>query len=72
MTYAKRQPHHHQVPGLSSVPPVHRRHQTYKNGGNWYSSYAVSFGPHEKNNWTYIIPRQETDYNKGITSTSNE
>jgi hypothetical protein len=46
--------------------------QTYKNGGNWYSSYAVSFGPHEKNNWTYIIPRQETDYNKGITSTSNE
>ena len=45
--------------------------QTYKNGGNWMSTYAVSFGPNEKNNWTYTIPRNETDYNKGISSTSN-
>ena len=46
--------------------------KTYANGGNWMSSYAVSFGPNEKNNWTWIIPRNETDYNKGITSTANE
>ncbi len=46
--------------------------QTYANGGNWMSSYAVSFGPNEKNNWTWCIPRNETDYNKGITSTANE
>ncbi len=46
--------------------------QTYAEGGNWMSSYAVTFGPNEKNNWTWIIPRNETDYNKGITSTSNE
>ena len=45
--------------------------KTYANGGNWMSSYAVSFGPNEKNNWTWTIPRNETDYNKGITSTSN-
>ena len=44
---------------------------TYAKGGNWMSSYAVSFGPNEKNNWTWVIPRNETDYNKGITSTAN-
>jgi hypothetical protein len=46
--------------------------KTYANGGNWMSSYAVSFGPNEKNNWTWCIPRNETDYNKGISSTANQ
>ena len=46
--------------------------KTYANGGNWMSTYAVTFGPNEKNNWTFIIPRQETDYNKGISSTAND
>ena len=45
--------------------------KAYKDGGNWMSSYAVSFGPHDNNNWTWVIPRNETDYNKGITSTAN-
>ena len=45
--------------------------KAYKNGGNWMSSYAVTFGPNEKNNWTWCIPRNETDYNKGISSTAN-
>ena len=45
--------------------------QVYKNGGNWMSSYAVSFGPDEKNHWTWCIPQNETNYNKGITSTAN-
>lgn len=40
-------------------------------GGNWLSSYAGSFGKNEKNNWTWSIPRNETDYNKGITKITN-
>ena len=46
--------------------------KAYAAGGNWMSSYAVSFGPNEKNNWTWNIPRTETDYNKGITNPLNE
>ncbi|MBQ6300421.1 MAG: RagB/SusD family nutrient uptake outer membrane protein, partial [Bacteroidales bacterium] len=46
--------------------------KTYADGGNWMSSYAVTYGPNEKNNWTWTIPRQETDFNKGISTTSNE
>ena len=45
--------------------------KTYAKGGNWMSSYAVSFGPNEKNHWTWCIPQNETNYNKGITSTAN-
>ncbi|MBO4842064.1 MAG: RagB/SusD family nutrient uptake outer membrane protein [Bacteroidales bacterium] len=45
--------------------------KAYKDGGNWMSSYAISYGPNEKNNWTWCIPQQETDYNKGISSTAN-
>lgn len=44
----------------------------YADGGNWMSTYAVTFGPHEKSNWTYMIPRNETDYNKGITTPTND
>lgn len=40
-------------------------------GGNWMSSFAVTINPNEKNNWTWTIPKRETDYNKGILSTSN-
>ena len=46
--------------------------QTYANGGNWMSQYAITYGPSEKNNWTWCIPQHETNYNKGITSTSND
>ena len=45
--------------------------KTYANGGNWMSSYAVTIPP-TKNNWTWMIPTQETNYNKGITTVSNE
>lgn len=41
-------------------------------GGNWMTSFAVTYGPNEKNNWTWCIPQQETDYNRGILSTSND
>ena len=45
--------------------------KAYADGGNWMSSYAVTFGPHEKNNWTWSIPRHETDFNKGIQVAHN-
>jgi len=43
----------------------------YADGGNWMSQYAITITPNEKNNWTWCIPQSETNYNKGITSTSN-
>ena len=46
----------------------------WKDGGNWMPAYAITYGPNEagKNNWTWCIPKQETDYNKGIETTNNE
>ena len=49
--------------------PIDRK--TYANGGNWMSQYAVTFGPNEKNNWTWTIPQHESDFNKGLGSTNN-
>lgn len=43
----------------------------YTGGGNWLTDFAVDVPP-TKHNWTWIIPKQETDTNKGILSTSNE
>lgn len=36
------------------------------NGGNYISALAVSYGPKDRNNWTWVIPSRETDYNKLI------
>ncbi len=36
------------------------------NGGNYLAVLAVSYGANDKNNWTWIIPSRETDYNKLI------
>ena len=46
--------------------------KAWKDGGNWMSTYVANFGPNEKSNWTFMIPRNETDYNKGITKAGNE
>lgn len=35
-------------------------------GGNYITALAVSYGPQERNNWTWVIPSRETDYNKLI------
>ena len=32
-------------------------------GGSFHSSFAVTIGPSEKNQWTWAIPNKETDYN---------
>lgn len=45
--------------------------KTYEGGGNWLTSFAVDV-PFTMNHWTWIIPKQETDNNKGITTTSND
>lgn len=35
-------------------------------GGNYITALAVSYGPQDRNNWTWVIPSKETDYNKLI------
>lgn len=45
--------------------------KAYADGGNWMTSFAVTIQPNEKNNWTWTIPKTETDYNKGILSIAN-
>jgi len=36
-------------------------------GGNFLSVLAVSYGPDEKNDWTWLIPEKETDYNSALS-----
>lgn len=38
-----------------------------KNGGNFLASLAVTYGPEDKNNWTWMIPLKESDYNSALT-----
>ena len=43
---------------------------TYADGGNFIASMAVSYpatGANSRNEWTWVIPKQETDYNPLIT-----
>ena len=43
---------------------------TYADGGNFIASMAVSYpatGASSRNEWTWVIPKQETDYNPLIT-----
>ncbi|MCC9042259.1 RagB/SusD family nutrient uptake outer membrane protein [Myroides sp. M-43] len=35
-------------------------------GGNYSTALGVTILPTENNNWTYVIPRQESDYNPNI------
>ncbi len=34
------------------------------NGGSYISSLAVNYDKSDRNNWTWVIPARETDYNK--------
>jgi hypothetical protein len=38
--------------------------KSFANGGSFISALAVSYGPEEKNKWTWYIPARELDYNK--------
>jgi len=36
------------------------------NGGSWHSTFAITLNPTDANNWTWVIPNKETDYNDAI------
>lgn len=44
--------------------PIQRK--SFGQGGNWHSTFAITIAPGEKNNWTFMIPNREKDYNKLI------
>lgn len=35
-------------------------------GGSWHNTFSFVAGPEDKNHWTWIIPKRESDYNKLI------
>lgn len=42
--------------------PIERK--SIAKGGSWHSSYAITLKPTDANNWTWVIPNKEKDYNK--------
>lgn len=38
----------------------------YAEGGNFLATLAVTIKPEEKNEWRFMIPTRETDYNKAV------
>ena len=38
----------------------------YADGGNFLATLAITVGPMERNEWTFMIPTRETDYNKAV------
>lgn len=42
------------------------------NGGSWHNNFAITVKPDEKNNWTWIIPNRESDYNKLINQMAED
>lgn len=49
--------------------------KTWEEGGNFHASFCGSgstggnYGPTDKNNWTWVYPINETDYNSLVTTT---
>lgn len=35
-------------------------------GGNWHTTFAITLNPNDANNWTWILPLRETDYNEAL------
>ena len=44
--------------------PVDRK--SWGNGGNAHPAVAVKIATDAYNNWTWVVPQRETDYNKGF------
>ena len=42
--------------------------KSYQNGGSFHSAFAVDVAPNESNNWTWVYPAKEIDYNDAIDS----
>lgn len=40
----------------------------WTDGGNWNASFKVEYGPQDKNRWTFVIPKIETEYNTLVQS----
>ena len=32
-------------------------------GGSFHTSFAITINPEDGNRWTYVIPKNEVDYN---------
>lgn len=45
---------------------------TDKDGGNFHSTLAITLRPEDSNHWTWVIPKEETDYNPNVTTFENE
>lgn len=39
---------------------------TYANGGNFHTTFAVTINPEDGNAWTWAIPEKESDYNADV------
>ena len=46
--------------------PVNRK--TYDEGGSFHAAFAVTIQPEEANNWTWVYPNKEIDYNDALDS----
>lgn len=44
--------------------PIIRK--SIKDGGSFHASFAITLKPEDANNWTWIVPKKETDYNDDI------
>lgn len=44
--------------------PIVRK--SIKDGGSFHATYAITLKPEDANNWTWVIPNKEKDYNKLI------
>lgn len=40
----------------------------YQQGGSFYSTFVMTVQPSDYNNWCWVIPQTETDYNKSVTA----
>lgn len=45
---------------------------TIADGGNAHAAVAITIGVDEVNNWTWVVPQRETDYNKGFNTEKPE
>lgn len=44
--------------------PIKRK--SIKDGGSFHATFAITLNPEDANNWTWVIPNKEKDYNKLI------
>ena len=40
--------------------------KSWADGGSWMKAYAITLGPTDANQWTWVIPARETDYNGAL------